>query len=97
MGEPLQFDLFYGGRFQASKSSRRIEVRSPATRGVIVWIDDHHKNDPAAVWGGMGQSGYGKENGWEALRDYTQRQSAVLRLSDDFPDWYAHGGGKRYG
>ncbi|KAA0969530.1 aldehyde dehydrogenase [Aureimonas fodinaquatilis] len=60
----------------------------------IVWINDHHKNDPASIWGGFGSSGYGKENGWNALHEYSKEQNVVVRLTDDFPDWY--GGGDRY-
>lgn len=68
-----------------------------AIRAGIVWINDHHKNDPASPWGGFGQSGYGKENGWDALREYMRKQSVVVRLSDGFPDWYGVGEGRRYG
>lgn len=68
-----------------------------AIRAGIVWINDHHKNDPASPWGGFGASGYGKENGWDALRAYMRKQSVVVRLSDEFPDWYGQGEGKRYG
>jgi acyl-CoA reductase-like NAD-dependent aldehyde dehydrogenase len=64
-------------------------------RAGIVWINDHHKNDPASIWGGFGMSGYGKENGWQALRAYCKEQSVVVRLGDNFPDWYA--GQTRYG
>jgi acyl-CoA reductase-like NAD-dependent aldehyde dehydrogenase len=68
-----------------------------AIRAGIVWINDHHKNDPASPWGGFGESGYGKENGWDALREYMRKQSVVVRLSDGFPDWYGAGEGRRYG
>jgi acyl-CoA reductase-like NAD-dependent aldehyde dehydrogenase len=57
-------------------------------RSGIVWINDHHKNDPASIWGGFGASGYGKENGWAALRSYMKEQNVVVRLDRDFPDWY---------
>tara|TARA_R110002050_G_scaffold163154_4_gene293100 strand:- start:3163 stop:4674 length:1512 start_codon:yes stop_codon:yes gene_type:complete len=61
----------------------------------IVWINDHHKNDPASIWGGFGASGYGKENGWAALRSYMKEQNVVVRLDPGFPDWY--GDETRYG
>ncbi len=68
-----------------------------AIRAGIVWINDHHKNDPGAVWGGFGASGYGKDNGWMALREYSLVQSVVVRLSDTFPDWFGSATDKRYG
>jgi acyl-CoA reductase-like NAD-dependent aldehyde dehydrogenase len=66
-------------------------------RAGIVWINDHHKNDPGAVWGGFGASGYGKDNGWTALREYSQVQSVVVRTSDTFADWFGSATDKRYG
>jgi len=54
----------------------------------IVWINDHHKNDPASPWGGFGRSGYGKENGWDALIGNLRLQSVVVGMSERFGDWY---------
>jgi acyl-CoA reductase-like NAD-dependent aldehyde dehydrogenase len=64
-------------------------------RAGIVWVNDHHKNDPRSVWGGWGESGYGKENGWDALRGYLRKKSVVVRTNPGFDDWFA--GGARYG
>ncbi|BBK44414.1 aldehyde dehydrogenase [Allostella vacuolata] len=64
-------------------------------RAGVVWINDHHKNDPRSVWGGFGESGYGKENGWDALRSYLRKRSIVVRTAPAFDDWFA--GGQRYG
>jgi acyl-CoA reductase-like NAD-dependent aldehyde dehydrogenase len=59
----------------------------------IVWINSHHKNDPSSPWGGMKESGMGRENGWECLREYTQTQSIVVSLADE-PDWFATAGAR---
>jgi len=61
----------------------------------VIWINDHHKNDPRSVWGGWGASGYGKENGWDALKSYMKKKSVVVRTNPKFDDWFAGGG--RYG
>ncbi|WP_029354389.1 aldehyde dehydrogenase family protein [Bosea sp. 117] len=61
----------------------------------VVWVNDHHKNDPRSVWGGYGESGYGKENGWDALVSYMRKRSVVIRTAPAFDDWFA--GGRRYG
>jgi acyl-CoA reductase-like NAD-dependent aldehyde dehydrogenase len=66
-----------------------------AVRAGVLWINDHHKNDPRSVWGGFAASGYGKENGWDALRSYMKKRSVVVRTSSEFTDWFA--GGARYG
>lgn len=68
---------------------------SQRVRAGVVWINDHHKNDPRSVWGGFGASGYGKENGWDALRSYLRKRSVVVRTAERFDDWFA--GGARYG
>lgn len=64
-------------------------------RAGVVWINDHHKNDPRSIWGGFGASGYGKENGWDALKSYLRKRSVVVRTEEAFSDWFAHG--DRYG
>ncbi len=64
-------------------------------RAGVVWINDHHKNDPRSIWGGHGESGYGKENGWDALKSYLRKRSVVVRTQPGFDDWFA--GGSRYG
>ncbi|GAA6202730.1 aldehyde dehydrogenase family protein [Aquicoccus sp. SU-CL01552] len=61
----------------------------------VVWINDHHKNDPRSIWGGSGESGYGHENGWDALKGYLIKGSVTVRTSQEFGDWFA--GGNRYG
>lgn len=64
-------------------------------RGGIVWLNDHHRNDPRSVWGGVKDSGFGKENGWDALRSYLTKKSVVIRTEPGFDDWFA--GSERYG
>ncbi|MHB8771002.1 MAG: aldehyde dehydrogenase [Syntrophales bacterium] len=60
----------------------------------IVWINDHHRIDPAMPWGGFKQSGIGREAGHQAYRAYTQTQTVVVKLSDEPFDWF--GGSTRY-
>ncbi len=54
----------------------------------IVWINDHHRIDPSLPWGGMKDSGMGRETGLEGYREYTQTQSVIVNLEDPV-DWYA--------
>ena len=54
-----------------------------------------HKNDPRSIWGGSGESGYGHENGWDALKGYLIKGSVTVRTTEGFGDWFA--GGNRYG
>ena len=60
----------------------------------IVWINDHHRIDPAMPWGGLKESGIGREVGLQAYRAFTQTQTVVVRLDDEPFDWYE--GAERY-
>jgi acyl-CoA reductase-like NAD-dependent aldehyde dehydrogenase len=74
--------------------TRALRMAAMLKAGVL-WVNDHHKNDPRSIWGGSDASGYGKENGWDALLGYLKKRSVVIRTSPGFDDWFA--GGARYG
>jgi acyl-CoA reductase-like NAD-dependent aldehyde dehydrogenase len=54
----------------------------------MVWINDHHRLDPASPWGGVKDSGVGREGGWESFADFTHIRSVFVRTSPDDVDWY---------
>lgn len=87
-------DYALGAALWMRDVTRALRVANRLRSGVM-WINDHHKNDPRSIWGGFAASGYGKENGWDALKSYLRKSSIVLRMAPDFDDWY--GGGHRYG
>eukprot|EP00455_Lapot_gusevi_P041737 TRINITY_DN4879_c0_g1_i3.p2 TRINITY_DN4879_c0_g1~~TRINITY_DN4879_c0_g1_i3.p2 ORF type:complete len:206 (-),score=69.24 TRINITY_DN4879_c0_g1_i3:76-612(-) len=62
----------------------------------LVWVNDHHRNSPSSPWGGMKDSGMGRENGWEAYREYSQTKSVVLNLSEQPFDWFVQDPNVRY-
>ena len=47
----------------------------------IIWINDHHKNDPSSPWGGFKNSGIGRENGYESYLQYTHTRSIIANFS----------------
>jgi phenylacetaldehyde dehydrogenase len=57
----------------------------------IVWVNDHHRLDPSSPWGGMKESGIGRENGWEALWENTESQSIIVNIGTERFDWYGEG------
>jgi phenylacetaldehyde dehydrogenase len=57
-------------------------------RSGTIWINDYHRTDPASPWGGFGLSGYGRENGEEAIRMFTEVKSTWVRLGEPGPGWY---------
>ncbi|MGB8841176.1 MAG: aldehyde dehydrogenase [Aliidongia sp.] len=54
----------------------------------IVWINDHHRLDPASPWGGVGDSGIGRECGTESFNDHFQVKSIMLPTEERPFDWY---------
>jgi phenylacetaldehyde dehydrogenase len=62
----------------------------------IVWVNDHHRIDPASPWGGAKDSGIGSENGLEAYRAYTRQKSTIVNTGAGAFDWFASTGDLRY-
>jgi acyl-CoA reductase-like NAD-dependent aldehyde dehydrogenase len=54
----------------------------------IVWINDHHRLDPASPWGGVNDSGIGRECGTESFDAHFQVKSVMVRVDDQPFDWY---------
>jgi acyl-CoA reductase-like NAD-dependent aldehyde dehydrogenase len=45
-----------------------------------VWVNTYNRFDAAAPYGGTKQSGYGRENGFAAIEEYTQRKTIWVAL-----------------
>ena len=60
----------------------------------IVWINDHHRLDPASPWGGVGDSGIGREFGTESFDDHFQTKSIMLPTEKKPFDWYKNEAGQ---
>ena len=55
----------------------------------IIWINDHHKNDPSSPWGGLTkESGIGRENGIDSYHEYTQTKSIIVNCDEYKSDWF---------
>jgi acyl-CoA reductase-like NAD-dependent aldehyde dehydrogenase len=61
----------------------------------MVWVNDHHRLDPGSPWGGVKDSGVGREGGWESFHDFTHIRSVTVRTADDDVDWYSEAAPKR--
>lgn len=55
----------------------------------ILWINDHHRLDPAAPWGGVKDSGVGQEFGIESFNEHFDVKSILVNVGDRPFDWYA--------
>jgi acyl-CoA reductase-like NAD-dependent aldehyde dehydrogenase len=67
--------------------ARAHRVAAGLTHG-IVWVNDHHRLDPAAPWGGVRDSGSGREGGWESFHDFTHLRTVTVRTAPEGVDWY---------
>jgi acyl-CoA reductase-like NAD-dependent aldehyde dehydrogenase len=54
----------------------------------MVWINSYKRVNPGSPFGGVGQSGYGREMGFEAMREYTNVKSVWVNVDAQIPPWY---------
>jgi acyl-CoA reductase-like NAD-dependent aldehyde dehydrogenase len=59
-----------------------------AMRSGMVWINCYKRVNPGSPFGGIGQSGYGREMGFEAMHDYTDAKSVWVNVDAQIPPWY---------
>lgn len=76
-----------GSSIWTNDVGRAHRVANRLTHG-IVWVNDHHRLDPAAPWGGVRDSGIGREGGWESFHDFTHVRSVTIRTDSEPVDWY---------
>ncbi len=93
-GEDEAIELANGTEFGLATSVWTEDVRrahrvAHRIQAGIVWINDHHRIDPASPWGGFKMSGIGRENGIAAYHEYTQIRNVIVNLSDEPFDWFA--------
>ncbi|MGI9586257.1 MAG: aldehyde dehydrogenase [Acidimicrobiia bacterium] len=80
-----QFGL--GSSIWTKDVSRAHRVAERLDHG-IVWVNDHHRLDPASPWGGVRDSGRGREGGWESFHEFTHVKAVTIRTADTDVDWY---------
>ncbi|WP_250477857.1 MULTISPECIES: aldehyde dehydrogenase [unclassified Caballeronia] len=58
----------------------------------MVWVNDHHRLDPASPWGGFKNSGVGRETGIESFDQFSEPRAVTVNTSGKTVDWYADDG-----
>jgi acyl-CoA reductase-like NAD-dependent aldehyde dehydrogenase len=51
-------------------------------RAGIVWVNTYRVVSPVAAFGGVKESGYGRESGMQAIYDYTRPKTVWINTSD---------------
>jgi len=71
-----------------TKDLQRGHRVAAAIRSGMVWVNTYKRVNPGSPFGGTGQSGYGREMGFEAMHDYTEAKSVWINVDADIPPWY---------
>jgi phenylacetaldehyde dehydrogenase len=58
----------------------------------MVWVNDHHRLDPASPWGGFKDSGMGRETGVESFDHFTEVRAVTVNTTGETVDWYQKDG-----
>jgi phenylacetaldehyde dehydrogenase len=61
----------------------------------MVWVNDHHRLDPASPWGGFKDSGMGRETGIESFDRFTELRTVTVNTTGETVDWYGGDGAPR--
>lgn len=81
-------DYGLGGGLWTRDLSRAHSVASRIRAG-MVWINSYKRVSPGSPFGGTGLSGYGREMGFEAMREYTEPKSVWVNVDAAVPPFYS--------
>lgn len=59
-----------------------------AIRSGMVWVNTYKRVNPNSPFGGVGQSGYGRDLGSESVNDYTYAKSVWVNVDASLPPFY---------
>jgi acyl-CoA reductase-like NAD-dependent aldehyde dehydrogenase len=54
----------------------------------MVWVNSYKRVNPGSPFGGVGLSGYGREMGFDAMREYTHAKSVWINVDAQIPPHY---------
>jgi aldehyde dehydrogenase (NAD+) len=71
-----------------TRDIRRAHLLAREIHAGMVWINCYKRVHPGSPFGGVGQSGYGREMGFDAMREYTQAKSVWVNVDAVIPPFY---------
>ena len=83
-------DYGLGGGLWTNNLSRAHRVARDLRAG-MVWINSYKRVNPGSPFGGVGSSGYGREMGFEAMREYTESKAVWVNVDANLPPFYPRG------
>jgi acyl-CoA reductase-like NAD-dependent aldehyde dehydrogenase len=85
----LANDVEYGlGGGLWTRDLARAHAVARQIRSGMVWINSYKRVNPGSPFGGTGASGYGREMGFEAIREYTEPKSVWVNVDAAIPPFY---------
>jgi acyl-CoA reductase-like NAD-dependent aldehyde dehydrogenase len=79
-----------GGGLWTKDLSRAHKVARDLRAG-MVWVNSYKRVNPGSPFGGIGVSGYGREMGFEAMREYTEPKATWINIDAQLPAYYPRG------
>jgi len=76
-----------GGGLWTRDLSRAHQVARDLRAG-MVWVNSYKRVNPGSPFGGIGVSGYGREMGFEAMREYTEPKATWINIDAQLPAYY---------
>jgi len=83
-------DYGLGGGLWTRDLSRAHKVARELHAG-MVWINSYKRAHPGSPFGGIGRSGYGREMGFFAMREYTEPKATWVNVDANLPAFYQRG------
>ncbi len=77
-----------GGGLWTTDLSRAHKVARDLRAG-MVWVNSYKRVNPGSPFGGLGVSGYGREMGFEAMREYTEPKATWINIDAALPPFYS--------
>jgi aldehyde dehydrogenase (NAD+) len=71
-----------------TRDLRRAHRVADAIRSGMVWVNSYKRVHPGSPFGGVGESGYGREMGFEAMHGYTDPKSVWVNVDAALPPFY---------
>jgi betaine-aldehyde dehydrogenase len=71
-----------------TRDLRRAHRVAAAIQTGMVWVNCYKRVNPGSPFGGVRNSGYGREMGFEAVHEYTEAKSVWVNVDADLPVWY---------
>ncbi|CAN5648342.1 aldehyde dehydrogenase [soil metagenome] len=79
-----------GGGLWTQNLSRAHRVARDLRAG-MVWVNAYKRVNPGSPFGGVGSSGYGREMGFDAMREYSEPKATWINVDAQLPAYYPRG------